>query len=748
MAGDFSELYDDYGVPPIDLDDQSAIEGALAAGQAPAPVTPATAAPLGIDDLLAAVPADWRAQAGPPVDPIDDLSLPAATEETGPAPAELAPDFRLVDYELAKDRLAAPRIDPRAAAQAAADSERTLTTLEARQGALQTSVVDRGRELQQIDGQIAAASQIADPKERKAKLAELGEQRTAAAGALEMDRATYQQIGSEVQTAKQARQSARRAYVDEQAVADREGQILAAEAQTAAVAAAQAQDEALLRDARAKEAELQETQAAAERELVENRRAYRDILEQGPQETTKSTVLAVASVIGEMLMARNHGTRPDFARAIAGVEQSTKDDFQRRLAARMATIQDTGDAITRAGREREVYRAETAARRAEIYAGVERELETRMAQGRTASQQAAYIAARDDVRAAREAEEAQLLAANAKLARAARRDDQEMAKLNAETELAQAKAAKERGRGGGPAATALAGARTNISEEALVDPVSGAVLGESRFQGRGNVREDQDTVRQMSDTLSEMQEYINLLANTGRVYQGVGAKAVKSSDVARLEAKYNKLKADLIRAYSGAAATEAEVARLEKVLPGPKSYTDMGSWDPAQVVRDFRDTHTRVYENFLGSRLTTGFTSIRGPKGETLPTSPTFGWRAERGEAPVRTVVGDIVVELNKDAEDDFFRGVSKWGKAATEADEAGREEILTGLESAADALEATGQTTRADFLEGEAARLRAGKERRVLARTREKDPKERRFRRLSASEAAALDPKEWEIVE
>ena len=693
MAGDFSDLYDDYGVPPIDLDDQSAIEGALAQGQAPATVTPATAAPLGIDDLLAAVPADWQAQAGPPVDPLDDLPLPAATEEMGPAPAELAPDFRLVDYELAKDRLAAPRTDPAGAARAAADAERSLTELEVRQGTLQASVVDRSRELQQIDGQFAAASQIADPKDRKAKLAELQEQRTAAAGALAMDRTAYQQLGSEVQTAQRARQSARQKYVEDQAVADREGAIAAVEAQTAAMSAAQAQDEAVIRDARAKEAELQETQSAAERELVENRRAYRDILEQGPQETTKSTVLAVASVIGEMLMARNHGTRPDFARAIAGVEQATKDDFQRRLAARMASIQDTGDAITRAGREREVYRAETAARRAEIYANVERELETRMAQGRTASQQAAYLAARDDVRAAREYEEAQLLAANAKLARAARRDDQEMAKLTAETELAQARAAKERGRGG-PGATAAAGATTNISENALVDPVTGVVLGESRFTDRGKVREDQDSINSMSNTLVDMQEYINLLANTGKVYQGLGAKHVKDTDVALLQSKYNKILADIIRAYSGAAATDAEVERLKQVLPPPKSYSDIGSWDLGRVVREYRDTHAGVYERFLASRLTTGSSTIRGRKGEALPTSPTYGWRAERGDAPIRTLVGDIVVDLNQDSDTEFDQRIAGWVNRAAGGQD--RDKIAEGMRSAAAALKDTGQTDRA----------------------------------------------------
>jgi hypothetical protein len=402
-------------------------------------------------------------------------------------------------------------------------------------------------------------------------------------------------------------------------------------------------------------------------------------------------VLAVASVIGEILMARAHGGRPDLARAIAGVEQATKDEFQRRLAARMARIQDTGDAITRAGREREVFRAETAARRAEIYATIDRELETKLAQGKTLSQQAAYFAARDDVRAAREAEEAQLLAANTKLARERRRDDLELAKLAAETSMAQRKAMGGTGR---PATTAVAGARTNISETALVDPVSGVVLGESRFTERGKVREDQDTIRSMSDTLTEMQEYINLLANTGRVYQGLGAKAVKGSDVARLEAKHSKLLADIIRAYSGAAATDAEVERLKKVMPPPKSYTDMGSWDPAQVVRDFRDTHTRVYENFLGSRLTTGFTTIRGPKGETLPTSPTMGWRAERGEAPGRTIVGDIVVDLNQDSETDFDRRLSGWVNRASGGQD--REKIAEGMRNAADALKETGQTQRA----------------------------------------------------
>jgi len=721
MAGDFSDLYDDYGVPPIDLDDQSAIQGALAADQASAPVTPATVAPLGVEELLAAVPADWRAQAGPPVDPLDDLPL-ATTEEPGPAPAELAPDFRLVDYELAKDRLATPRLDPTGAARAAADAERSLTELEARQGTLQASVVDRSRELQQIDGQFAAASQIADPKERKARLAELQEQRNAAAGALEMDRAAYQQLGSEVQTAQRARQSARQKYVEEQAVADREGAIAAVEAQTAAMAAAQAQDEALIRDARAKEAELQETQSAAERELIENRTAYRDLLERGPQETTKSTVLAVASVIGEILMARAHGGRPDLARAIAGVEQATKDDFQRRLAARMAKIQDTGDEITRAGREREVFRAETAARRAEIYSTIDRELETKLAQGKTLSQQAAYIAARDDVRAALEAEEAQLLAANAKLARAQRRDDMELSRLAAETELAQAKAAKERG-GGGPGATAAAGARTNISENALVDPVTGVVLGESRFTERGKVREDQDTINTMSNTLTDMQEYINLLANTGRVYQGLGAKHVKDTDVALLQSKYNKILADIIRAYSGAAATDAEVERLKQVLPPPKSYSDLGSWDLGRVVREYRDTHNGVYERFLTSRLTTGGTSIRGPRGEVLPTSPTYGWRAERGDAPIRTMVGDVIVDLNHDNKREFDWRLAGWVNKAASLTSEERAKIVEGMRSAADVMGETGQKERARATRAAIKQVEQGEHRQTEHGTTPLDP-------------------------
>jgi hypothetical protein len=715
MAGDFSDLYDDYGVPPIDLDDQSAIQGALGAAQVPAaPVTPTTAAPLSVDDLLAAVPADWRAQAAPPpaVDPLDDL--PATTPApTLPAPEDLAPDFSRTDYARALDALTAPRVDPTQAAQAAADAERTLGALETRQGSLQASVVERAREIDQIDAQIASARQIPDAATRKARLADLDEQRTATAGALEMDRAAYQQLGAEVQTAQRARQSARRSYQDELAVADREGQVLAVAAETAAMQAAQAEDERILREAQAREAELQQEQAEAQRQLVDDRRAYRDVLERGPEATGKQVALAVASVLGELLMARAHGGRPDLTRAIAGVEAATKDDFQRRLQARMAAIQDTGDAITRAGREREVHRAETAARRAEVYGAIERELETRLAQGRTLSQQATYIAARDDVRAAREAEEAQLLAANAKLARERRRDDLEMAKLAAETSLAQRKAM---GGTGGPAATAAAGARTNISETALVDPVSGAVLGESRFTERGKVREDQDTIRSMSDTLTEMQEYVNMLANTGRVYQGVGAKAVKGSDVARLEAKHSKLLADIIRAYSGAAATDAEVERLKKVLPGPKSYTDMGAWDPAQVVRDYRDTHSRIYENFLGSRLTTGFTTIRDERGQPLPTSPTYGWRAERGDAPIRTTVGDIVVDLNQDNETEFDRRLAGWVNRAAGGQD--RAKILEGMESAADALKATGQTDRAKLVREARKQVEQGETRQTADRS------------------------------
>jgi hypothetical protein len=281
-------------------------------------------------------------------------------------------------------------------------------------------------------------------------------------------------------------------------------------------------------------------------------------------------------------------------------------------------------------------------------------------------------------------------------------------KTTAEAALLERKLA-----GGAGAAVGKAfGDRTNISENALVDPISGAVLGESRFTGRGQVREDQDKLQAMSDTLTEMQEYINLLANTGRVYQGVGAKYVKSSDTARLESKYHTLKADLIPALSDGAASDKEVARLEKILPGPKSYTDMGSWDPAEVVRDYRDTHARIYENFVGSRLTTGFTMIRGPKGETLPTSPTFGWRAERGDAPIRTTVGDIVVDLNQDSDVAFDERLAGWVNRAAGANEKQRAQIVEGMRSAADALKDTNQKQRAKVVREALSQIEKGETR------------------------------------
>lgn len=541
----------------------------------------------------------------------------------------------------------------------------------------------------------------------------LGEERTAAereganaAGELRAAAAAFQsattpaeqaQAMAAAERAKQRMQGAQAMAQATGLAQEREQAAQQAEAESALAAerTARYSEAAQVLDDRAAETERRVAEAQGVRQRAQERRAQREqeyaaLLDRGPQDTA-ATWTAAIGMIGEMWSAYAQRRQPNLGVWLErGLQQAKEahagdlDAIRARIGAEEQAIEDV--AVDVAQRQADDLAFEQA-----YLARLDRDLAIVAAQYAQQPKGAAAEQARRAVQAQQQARAAEAMAAAEKAERERAKSAAELRKSGLEADLLERKL-----RGTGTGATAKAGARTNISESALVDPVTGVVLGESRFQDRGKVREDQDTIRAMSDTLTEMQEYVNLLANAGRIYQGAGAKFVKGADRARLEAKHSKLLADIIRAYSGAAATDAEVERLKKVLPPPKSYTDMGSWDPAQVVRDYRDTHARIYENFLGSRLTTGFTTIRGPNGETLPTSPTAGWRAERGDAPVRTVVGDIVVDLNQPGEREWRTALTQRVLEAASAEEGDRQKIIEGIEKAADAMDATKQPARA----------------------------------------------------
>lgn len=442
----------------------------------------------------------------------------------------------------------------------------------------------------------------------------------------------------------------------------------------------------------ARAAELREDQAAARDRVADRTQRYADILERGPRDTGATWTSAIG-MIGEMWSAFAQKRQPNFTTWLDRGLQMARERHKADLDAERARITADEQVVADAATEISQMRADDAAFESAYLAQVDRDLAALAAEYGNTPRGMAADQARAEVQRRQQARATEAQAAQEKAERERRAFDAEMRKADLEARLMERKLAPQ---AAGPGA-AVFGQRTDIPEDALVDPVTGQVLGISRFPNK--VREDQDTIRQLSDTLQDVQTYINLLASTGRIYQGPGGdKLVKSADKARLESQYNKLLADIIRAYSGAAASDLEVERLKKVLPGPKSYMDMGSWDPAEVVREYRDTTSRTYENFLGTRLKTGLSMIRDPKtGKTLATSPTYGWRSETGADPVRTVVGDVVVDLNQPGEVAWRTGLTKWTQQAAGADDDGRAKIVEGLEKAAEALEATKQKERAE---------------------------------------------------
>jgi hypothetical protein len=498
--------------PPIDLDDQGAIELALGAAQS-LPSSPADLsllAPPVLPDLGPGLPPPPELEVLPDVTPPPvpgSPGLPRSPADLGieQAPPDLAPDFRRVDYARALDRLEAPRIDPTTAAETAARAEENLRRLETEQAAAQDRILGLGSDIDDAEQALRAAPPGPDRDALAARVAEMR-------AALDADRGRYQALRGEVDVARRGRASARAQYQTDLEASSREGEVLAAAAQAAAQGAAAAEDEQLLRQARAREGELREVEAAARSQLDRDRQAYRDLLERGPETTGRSVALSIASVIGEVFAARASNRPPDFARALAPVEQATREDFQRRVQARLAAIDAGDDALKRAAREREVLASETATRRAEGLATIERELERRILGARGAPLEAQLLAVRDDVRAAREAKEAEVLAANAKLERERQREALEMRELQAKVSLAERKARPGTGgraRLGVTADSALAALppqeRERIETRGVRDPVTGAWL---RTKDGGYVlTADPKAATQLREQLGAVRDY-------------------------------------------------------------------------------------------------------------------------------------------------------------------------------------------------------------------------------------------------
>jgi hypothetical protein len=562
----FTEFLDP-GVPALDLDDQAPIDAALAAADAPLPVAvpiPAPVAPI----VVPSAPSP----ASPAPRPLGRLVSPAAAGVTLPAaepprslglaapppealPAGLAPDFRRLDYARAVDRLAAPTVDPTAAAEITARAESNLRELETTQAGLQDAVIAGARQRAQLDQEITSLRAAPASPERDAALVAAQARAAELDGSLEADRARYQAVGAEVETARQGRASAREQYQTELDAAAREGEVLAAAAETAAIGAAAAEDERILRESAAREAELREQETEAQQKLDADRRAYRDLLERGPEQTTRSVLVAGAAILGEALAARAQRRPPNFGAALAPIEQATQADFQRRVQARLAGIEDQGDAVARAARERDALRAETATRRAEALSTIERQLDQKIAESRGRAQEAQLLTVRDDVRAARDAKLAEALAAEARLAAERQKAQQEAELRAAQVRKTSAEAAlaerKSRGGSGGGVAGPAQGVR---EPTAIYMPNTDLKLAD--FKGQ---KDDVKRAEKANTVVNDAYGFLQTLNEYEALIEDYGPAGLADKSNFSKSEKYREIEA---------AATLAAV-KLAKVIAGP-----------------------------------------------------------------------------------------------------------------------------------------------------------------------------------
>lgn len=509
------------------------------------------------------------------------------------------------------------------------------------------------------------------------------------------------------------------------------------------------QEAATLLDARAAETEARVAGLQAERARAQERRAAREkeyaaLLDRGPQDSG-ATWTAAVGMVGELWSAFAQNREPNLGTWLErGLEQA-RTKHAGELDAIRAQIGADEQAVEDVAVEVAQRKADDLAFEQSYLAKLDRDLALLAAQYGQTPQGMAAEQARRQVAMQQQARAAESQAAYDKAERERAKAAAEMRKTNAEAALLERKLS-----GGGQKTGAEFGRRTDISETALVDPVSGVVIGESRFKGRSEVRNAQATIDGFSTSIQDLEDYLNQLEKVGKTYRGYGAKAVRDDERAILEGMYSNLFMKTTMALTGAAVSKMQEKLITDIIPEPKSYLDVSSFEPATVMRNYRDRMAGEYERFLTSHLEEGGTRIRGPRGEVLPTSPTYSYRANQGQEPVKGTVGKVVEELVPRDEEtrgvlDVFLGtpsqprepstfdvakvrrgdpalsepeaqahaqvrvdmrdpwrqrvVQHWEQAAR-ADEKERSKILEALESTRDALKATGATERAKYLD------------------------------------------------
>lgn len=136
----------------------------------------------------------------------------------------------------------------------------------------------------------------------------------------------------------------------------------------------------------------------------------------------------------------------------------------------------------------------------------------------------------------------------------------------------------------------------------LRNPVTNNVIGTSKFRSEAQVVKDQGAINGYVKTRTELAKYEAMLRKAGRTFRGPGSDAsfIQSDEKKALDAQWNKVLSERIRAISGAQAAEAEVERLAKTIPAPQSFTDRA--DPRPIIQREIEALDQEHSQFLASR--------------------------------------------------------------------------------------------------------------------------------------------------
>lgn len=465
------------------------------------------------------------------------------------------------DYNMAVKQAQAPlSVDINTSAQELNLANQNYTTAEQNAKTTLDAYNTSTENFNSINNEVVALEAIKKPTpEQKKLLEEKRSQRQVAKADWESKKNAAQQAENAVGVARQDLNTKRSTHDTNMAVAEGERASRETDLSVASTVLANKRiDDQTLKE-QAELDKINERDAKARKQLEEDRKAYRKMLEDGPETTGKSIAFSIAAALAEGLQARLERRPPNFDKAFQSIEKMVEEPYKRKLEARLDGMQEITDNLQRSSAEKAVITAETQAKKAAILDRMERELNIQIAQSRSPMDAAAKITLRDDIRVKKEAAERQAMVANQEAEAKLAESRAKTGLVLAQTDKAMAEAAKARGEirgagGGGSGGNNVPEGQAGLSPLSVYLPGSDTpILSFSKDtpQNRKAVEEAQAIIAAQGPALDTLNDVIRQVDDYGVKHAGDYTGFTKSPEWTTLTTDLTFLRSNVETALAG-----------------------------------------------------------------------------------------------------------------------------------------------------------------------------------------------------